>query len=512
MPLVGAALGPSRVSSPVNPLETTLRVASPPTDVLLRADTTRTELKRGAVINTIALLASNFRGIFTFLVARLLGPAVLGTFSVAWASLELVSKIAVFGLDNAITTFVARSEAVGDHARSRALFRIAVVLALAQSVVIGAIVVGTIWLFGDRLPLPREMLSAFAFILGALPGLALYRVSASVSWGMKVMKHDIFSRGLTESIATTLAFLIAFAIGFNGLAPELAAIIGTTSCGIVALILAANLFQDAPAQVGVVSVRDEAAKLLAYGAPICAHQLLNALIYRLDVIMLGFFIGRAPGVTLATVGVYGAVLETAGGLRKVNQAFNPIFTPIIAGMTATGDDQRAAATYARLAQWMLWILMPLIAVMLLAGTAILLIYGPAFRQGAAWLAVVAFGCATNSYVSFGETIIMVQRPGLNLLHSLITCVVAALANLLLIPRFGAMGAASGLLIAYLTQGLLRFIALRLVFKWRHPWTNLAPPIVAAAIAFIPDALCRALVAGIVGQLTAAVLFLGLFGW
>src|SRR5437016_6996164 len=153
-------------------------------DLPLPVDETGVELKRGAVLNTIALLASNFRGIFTFLVARLLGPAVLGTFAVAWASLELVSKIAVFGLDNAITTFVARSEAVGDHARSRALFRIAVVIVLAQSLVIGAIAIGTIWLVGDRLSLPREMLSAFTFILGALPGVALYRVGNSVSWGM----------------------------------------------------------------------------------------------------------------------------------------------------------------------------------------------------------------------------------------------------------------------------------------------------------------------------------------
>src|SRR5947207_7473399 len=107
---------------PVKPAETILPVAPPAVDVLPRADAAGTELKRRAVVNTLALLASNFRGIFTFLVARLLGPAVLGTFSVAWASLELVSKIAVFGLDNAITTFVARSEAVGNHARSRALF------------------------------------------------------------------------------------------------------------------------------------------------------------------------------------------------------------------------------------------------------------------------------------------------------------------------------------------------------------------------------------------------------
>ena len=83
--------------------------------------------------------------------------------------------------------------------------------------------------------------------------------------------------------------------------------------------------------------------------------------------MLGYFVGRAPGVTLATVGVYSAVIGTANGLRKVNQAFNPIFAPVVAGMTATGDHEIAAATYARLAEWMLWILLPLVAVMSLAG-------------------------------------------------------------------------------------------------------------------------------------------------
>src|SRR5207245_4123316 len=292
-------------------------------------------------------------------------------------------------------------------------------------------------------------------------------------------------------------------------APELAAIGGTTSCGLVALGLAAKLFKNTPPSHGAVSARTEAQRLLAYGAPISAHQLLTALIYRLDVIMLGFFVGRAPGVTLATVGVYGAALEVAGGLRKVNQAFNPIFTPLIAGMTATGEDKRAAATYARLAQWMLWILLPLIAVMLLAGTSILLLYGPAFRQGAAWLTIVAVGCAMNSYVSFGETIIMVQRPRLNLFHSCISCVIAVAANLWLIPRYGAMGAAFGLLTPYLTQGLLRFIALRFVFKWRNPWSNLAPPFIAAAIAFVPAIICRALIAGIIGQIAAAALFLAI---
>src|SRR5216117_1770444 len=133
----------------VSPTEVALDVAPPVVDAPARVDETGVELKRGAFLNTIAMLASNFRGIFTFLVARLLGPAALGIFSVAWANVDLISKIAVFGLDNAITTFIARSQAVGNRARSRALFRVAVVLGVAQSVFTAAIVITALQIFGD---------------------------------------------------------------------------------------------------------------------------------------------------------------------------------------------------------------------------------------------------------------------------------------------------------------------------------------------------------------------------
>ena len=230
------------------------------------------------------------------------------------------------------------------------------------------------------------MISALTLVLCAMPGLALYRISTAISRGMKVMQHDIYSRGLTEPVATTLVFLLALAVGFKESSPEVAAILGTAASGVIALALASTLFRHVPAQTPVMSPFSQARSLLAYSAPISIYQLINAFIARLDLILLGYFVGRAPGVTLTTVGVYSAVIGMANGLRKVNQAFNPIFAPVVAGMTATGDHDVAAATYARLAQWMLWILLPLVAVLSLAGSTILLLYGPAFWQGGVWLA------------------------------------------------------------------------------------------------------------------------------
>src|SRR5438105_6175405 len=237
--------------SPVEPIARGERLASIPPAVIdaparIRPDD-HVELKRGAFLNTLAMLASNFRGIFTFLVARLLGAPALGIFSVAWSTTDILSKIGVFGLDNAIITFIARAEALGQRVRSRRLFHIAVVLGLMQSVLTAGVVIVVLRLFNDRLRLQPQLLSALAVVLCAMPGVALYRISTSVSRGMKVMQHDIYSRGLTEPIATTLAFLFALVIGFGKFAPEVAAILGTATSGVVALALASKLFRRIPA-------------------------------------------------------------------------------------------------------------------------------------------------------------------------------------------------------------------------------------------------------------------------
>jgi hypothetical protein len=139
-------------------------------------------------------------------------------------------------------------------------------------------------------------------------------------------------------------------------------------------------------------------------------------------------------------------------------------------------------SFAQLGRWVLAAQFRYGRALLLGGIG-LRIFGPGFEAGATWVALLAIAHATNSFVGLAETVIMIQRPMLNLINSGGTVVLQFGASLLLIPSLGATGAALAMVLAYVTQGVLRYLELRFLFQWRWPWGALARPALAFAIAF-----------------------------
>jgi len=462
-------------------------------------------LARGAVVSTLAFLASNLRAVFTVLIARLLGQAVLGTFGVAWAVTDLAAKFGTLGLDYSVTARVARCEALGDRPGSRRVLRDSVRTTLSAGLLVA---VGGAWLtreIGPRAGLRPEAVTATAALLLAVPGLALYRVSNGLSRGMKVISHDVYSRGFTESLVSVAVLLVAVVAGGRLLAPVLAAVAGTTASGLVALALARRLFHDRAGQ----DATDAAPtwnQLLRGSIPIAVYDLLNIAVMRVDVIMLGLFVGRAPGVTLETLGIYAAAVEVAGGLRKLSQAFTPILTPVLAEQLAAGNLRAAERSYGSVARWMLAILLPLVVVLSLAGGVVMRVFGPGFEIGGAWMAVAAAACALNAFVGLGEIVLMIERPAWNVMNTSAASVAAVTLNLVLIPRLGALGAALGMLAPYALQGLLRGIEVPRLLGWRWPWATLARPWALAIAALPPALLVRVLFDGPPWEAASAALY------
>src|SRR5437870_6047031 len=228
-------------------------------------------LARGAFFNFLAFLASNLRGIFTFLVARLLGSAVLGIFGLAWATMDLLSKFSTLGFDYSAIAFIAKAEGVNDRASSRRVMKTALAISFTSSVLLAIGGFWAVWTFGLSIGMRTEFVRATAVMLLALPGVTLYRVSTALSRGMTVMHHDIYSRGLTESFGTAVALLVAFALGARQLAPEIAAIAATLASGLVASALVRRLVPFSP--VPRLPSDDLVRPVLRSSAPIALYNL-----------------------------------------------------------------------------------------------------------------------------------------------------------------------------------------------------------------------------------------------
>ena len=460
-------------------------------------------LAKGTLVNALATLASNLRGIFTILVARLLGGPALGTFSLAWAVTDLLSKIGTCGFDLTAVAHVAKHEAHGNPGSGRRIMQLTLTIALLLSAGIALAGAAVIWIAGPAIGLDAAHARATAVLLFALPGIALYRVSTALSRGKGVMKHDVFSRGITESLGTPLALIVVVLLGWRELAAELAVVAGTLTSGLVAFFLARRLFVDR----GSPSADPAASSLVRSSAPVALYSLINIAIMQLDLIVLGLFVGRARGVTLETIGIYAAGVQIAGGLRKISQVFTPIFTAAVAGELAQGNLRAAESTYGYLARWMLALLLPLIAVLVLAGDAVLSIFGAPFSEGATWLSVLAVVCALNAFVSLAEPILMIHRPGANLVNSAVALAGAVAALVLLIPAYGPLGAAVAMLVPYSLLGGLRAIQVSHMLAWQWPWRALTKPCIAASLALPAAAAIRLIGTGLDVHVLAGLVYL-----
>jgi len=206
-------------------------------------------------------------------------------------------------------------------------------------------------------------------------------------------------------------------------------------------------------------------------------SLTSAVTARTGTVLLGAL--SVPG----QAGVYFAAFRTVSLGLLALEGFNAIFSPIIADLHNRGERDQLAGLYQVVTKWQLTLTLPLFVGMAILATRIMALFGHEFRAGGLALAIlcVAFG-VHGAAGSVSPLLEMTGRPALNLVNVLLSFGLNVALTVMLIPRFGIVGAALATGAAMIFLVLLRFVEVFWLIGFQPYTAAFGKPLLAAGLA------------------------------
>lgn len=438
-----------------------------------------------------------FRYLFNVLVARFLGVEVLGFYAISISVTQVAAAVGRLGLDGGVVRFVSRLEALGRIPEATATIRQAIIygllsgLAIASVLVLGAERISTD-IFHVQDPFLARMLTWFALMI---PLVVLAQIMAGASQAFKVLKYPALSLHILPAVFLCLAFpmLAWWASPFGTIA---VAFIGSQVVSVGTALF--FLMRLVPVHRKTAQPPDPG--LLRFSIPLVLAAVMTILIHSSDIIMLGIL------TDTQTAGLYLPAIRTAGMMALFTYAFSGILAPIVSEFDARNDKPRILSLLRLVGRWNFAITWPAFLFLFLYASKVMNLFGADFLAVWRVLQVLALAQVIMSLgMSSALVLVMTGYPKTALANNTITLVVNVLANLYLIPRYGAMGAALGTMAAMATLTVLRLVELWALQRM-HPFTlQYTKPLLAGVAALAVCSLANRI---IFDWHTVSVLFFG----
>ena len=287
------------------------------------------------------------------------------------------------------------------------------------------------------------------------------------------MRHQVWARSIIEPYAGVAASWFAWAAGYQATGLIIGYWAGTIAAVVYSLVgarrclgpFSLGTYHLAPARF-IHIVRETALPTLS--------DFTNALAGRLDLYLVGLFLGESPA------GIYGMARQIRTPIRQVRQSFDSLLTPIVSKtLTLAGPIQTGQAT-ASAARLILAIQLPVLVALFILGEPLLHWIGPEFAAG--YWAMLMLGAAEGIQGAYGvsDLIFLYRRPYLILWITAIGAAVNFAVAWPLIARYSLTGAAFAALLGTAAAALARRALLRSSFGIAVPLRHGAAPLFAAA--------------------------------
>jgi O-antigen/teichoic acid export membrane protein len=385
--------------------------------------------------------------------SNLLGVKAFGTFTYCNLILNFVGTTCLGGFTHTSVRYLALARANKRPAEIRGIIRLALTVMGILTLIAGTT------LFFFRHPIAErwigkpEMAPLLAWIAAGLPAMVLLGWVVYALRGFRDVSAEAILRNLMQPLVLIILVAIMAGVGYLTLLGAVVALL--TSIFIAAMIGIWRLQRHLPNVIAPERATPRKLEILKYAASIWLTRFSNVAIDQGDRLMIGAL------ATLSQVGIYHAAFRIADFQTLAMLSFVPMFSTAIAEAHATGDRAALVHYYRMVVRWSLLVTMPICLGCLLFAKPILHIFGEEFVSGAPVLVIISLASLIDAGVGpAGQFLQMMGKQKLEMAWTATAAALAISLNFVLIPRYGAMGAAFGTGVAMAFLNVARLLALR----------------------------------------------------
>lgn len=425
-----------------------------------RMDAHMKELISGASIAfVLKVIGTAFAFGFNVLLARLLGAEGSGIYYLALTVTTIASVVGRMGLDSALLRFVSVNAEQNDWGAIAGVYKKGMVIAIGASALSTFIVFFNASWIAQRVFSEPDLTYPLALMsLGILP-FSILTLHVELLRGLKRIRDAMCVQGVGLPLMSIMFFLLL---------REPFGVIGAVAAYVMAtvtvLLLGVVLWRRATPQLKGLRGRFDTRLLLSASLPLFWVASTAMVMNWTDTVMLGIW------TSTEAVGIYNAALRMANLTSFAFFSVASIATPKFARMYAQ-DDISALNSFAyRTTKLTIYLTSPMVLIFVLVPVWVMGLFGQGFSSGANVLTILALGqflCVTTG--PCGALLMMSGHE--KIIRNIVTFSASmnVLLNVLLIPRYGILGAAVAT-----TLSLVLTSTLSTVFVYRKLSVNTLP--------------------------------------